>query len=289
MSDPWFMFAMESGAGVFGLRSVLVVAALLGVVEGVTEFIPVSSTGHLILASDLLGFESLVGEGPAKTFEIFIQLGAILAVVVAYPRRFGGLLPWRDNSGFRGLRGLSLLALTSLPAGLVGVLARGTIKEHLFQPLTVAVGLAAGAVWILAAERWPRPVRRAGLDQLRWRDALAVGLFQCLALWPGMSRSSSTILGGMWLGLDRKTAAEYSFFAAVPLLAAAALYELVKSRSTLSAADIPWFAVGFLVSYVFAWLAVRFFIRFLSRHTLAVFGWYRLAIAAAAMFWALRG
>jgi len=147
--------------------------------------------------------------------------------------------------------------------------------------------LAAGAVWILVAERWPRPVRRAGLDALRWQEALAVGLFQCLALWPGMSRSSSTILGGMMLGIERRTAAEYSFFAAVPLLAAAALYELYKSRSTLHTADIPWFAVGFVVSYLFAWLSVRFFIRFLSQHTLAVFGWYRLAIAAAALLWAL--
>ncbi|MCU0875507.1 MAG: undecaprenyl-diphosphate phosphatase [Pirellulaceae bacterium] len=273
MSDNWL--------------TVFVVAALMGVVEGVTEFIPVSSTGHLILAGDLLGFESLVGEGQAKTFEIFIQLGAILAVVVAYPRRFSGLVRLGDNSGFSGLRGLSLLLLTSLPAGLLGLVARGPIKEYLFQPLTVAAGLAAGAVWILVAERWPRPVRRAGLDALRWQDALVVGLFQCLALWPGMSRSSSTILGGMMLGIERKTAAEYSFFAAVPLLAAAALYELYKSRSTLHAADIPWFAVGFAVSYLFAWLSVRFFIRFLSQHTLAMFGWYRLAIAAAALLWAL--
>jgi undecaprenyl-diphosphatase len=273
MSDNWL--------------TVLVVAALMGVVEGVTEFIPVSSTGHLILAGDLLGFECLVGQGQSKTFEIFIQLGAILAVVVAYPCRFSGLLRLGDNSGFSGLRGLSLLLLTSLPAGLLGLLARGPIKAYLFQPLTVAVGLAAGAVWILVAERWPRPVRRAGLDALRWQEALAVGLFQCLALWPGMSRSSSTILGGMMLGIERKTAAEYSFFAAVPLLAAAALYELYKSRSTLDAADIPWFAVGFVVSYLFAWLSVRFFIRFLSRHTLAVFGWYRLAVASAALLWAL--
>ena len=268
---------------------IIVVATWLGIVEGLTEFIPVSSTGHLILAGDLLGFESLVGAGRAKTFEIFIQLGAILAVVVAYPRRFSGLLRLSDHSGFTGLRGLSLLLLTSLPAGLLGLLARGPIKEHLFQPLTVAAGLAAGAVWILVVERWPPRVRRTGLDQLRWQDALAVGLFQCLALWPGMSRSSSTILGGMMLGIERRSAAEYSFFAAVPLLTAAALYELYKSRSTLHTADIPWFAVGFVVSYLFAWLSVRFFIRFLSQHTLAVFGWYRLAIAAAALFWALRG
>jgi undecaprenyl-diphosphatase len=269
--------------------TILVVAAVLGIVEGLTEYIPVSSTGHLILAGDLLGFDALVGSGKAKTFEVFIQLGAILAVVVAYPRRFGGLLRLSDNSGFTGCRGIGLLLLTSLPAGLLGLLARGPIKEYLFQPLTVAAGLAAGALWILAVERWPPRVRRSGLDAVRWQDALAVGLFQCLALWPGMSRSSSTIVGGMMLGVERKTAAEYSFFAAVPLLSAATVYDLYKSRGLLSWTDLPWFAVGFVVSYLLAWLSVRFLIRFLSHHTLAVFGWYRLAVAAAALVWALRG
>jgi undecaprenyl-diphosphatase len=269
--------------------TVILVAALLGIVEGLTEFIPVSSTGHLILAADLLDFAGLVGDERAKTFEIFIQLGAILAVVTVYPRRFSGLLRLQDNAGFSGCRGLGLLLLTSLPAGLLGLLARGPIKSALFQPLTVAAGLAAGAVWILIVERRPPRVRRSGLDALRWQDALAVGGFQCLALWPGMSRSSSTILGGMMLGLDRRTAAEYSFFAAVPLLTAASLYELYKSRSQLSLADVPWFAMGFVVSYLFAWLSVRFFIRFLSHHTLSGFGWYRLAVAAAALIWALRG
>jgi len=230
-----------------------------------------------------------VGNERAKTFEIFIQLGAILAVVTVYPRRFYGLLRLGDNSGFAGCRGLGLLLLTSLPAGLLGLFARGAIKSMLFQPLTVAAGLAVGAVWILIIERRTPRVRRSGLDALRWQDALAVGLFQCLALWPGMSRSSSTILGSMMVGIERKTAAEYSFFAAVPLLTAAALYELYKSRTYLSPADAPWFAVGFVVSYLFAWLSVRFFIRFLSHHTLVAFGWYRLAVAAAAVIWALRG
>jgi len=273
----------------FNEQALILVAALLGVVEGLTEFVPVSSTGHLILAADLLSFESMVGKERANTFEIFIQLGAILAVITAYPRRFSGLLQLGDNSGFTGCRGLGLLLVTSLPGGLVGLLAGGTIKRELFQPLTVAAGLAIGAVWILIVERRPRRVQRSGLDALRWQDALAIGLFQCLALWPGMSRSSSTILGGMMVGVDRRTAAEYSFFAAVPLLMAASLYELYKSRSYLSAADAPWFATGFVVSYLFAWLSVRFFIRFLSHHTLAVFGWYRLAVAAAALVWALRG
>lgn len=269
--------------------AVAIVAILLGVVEGVTEYIPVSSTGHLILAGDLLGFDRLVGAEVAKTFDIFIQLGAILAIVVAYPGRFAGLARLGENRGFSGLRGLMLLAITSIPGGILGLVARPVIKAHLFQPLTVALGLAVGAVWILAVERRPARTRREGIDSLDWRDALGIGLFQCLALWPGMSRSSSTILGGMMLGVERKTATEYSFFAAVPLLTAATLYELYKSRDVLSTAHIPVFAVGFGVSFLAAWAAVTFFVRFLSRHTLAPFGWYRLAVAAAALVWALRG
>jgi undecaprenyl-diphosphatase len=269
--------------------AVAIVAILLGLVEGLTEYIPVSSTGHLILVGDLLGFDRLVGAEVAKTFEIFIQLGAILAVVVAYPGRFLGLLRLNDNRGFSGLRGLMLLLITSIPGGILGLVARPFIKEHLFQPFTVAIGLAVGALWILAIEWRPTRTRREGVDALDWRDALGIGLFQCLALWPGMSRSSSTILGGMMLGVERKTATEYSFFAAVPILAAATLYELYKSRGLLSAAHISVFAVGFGVSFLAAWAAVTFFVRFLSRHTLVPFGWYRLAVAAAALAWALHG
>jgi len=268
---------------------VAIIAIVLGLVEGLTEYIPVSSTGHLILAGDLLGLDRLVGEEVAKTFEIFIQLGAILAVVVAYPGRFMGLVRLGDNRGFSGLRGLTLLAITSIPGGVVGVVARPLIKSHLFQPLTVAIGLAVGALWILAVEwRLPR-TRREGVDSLDWRDALGIGLFQCLALWPGMSRSSSTIVGGMMLGVERKTATEYSFFAAVPILTAATLYDLYKSRDLLSAAHISLFAIGFGVSFLAAWVAVKFFVRFLSRHTLVPFGWYRLALSAIMLALALLG
>jgi undecaprenyl-diphosphatase len=295
--------------------AVAIVAIVLGLVEGITEYIPVSSTGHLILAGDLLGFDRLVGEEVAKTFDVFIQLGAILAVVVAYPGRFVGLLRLNDNRGFSGLRGLALLLVTSIPGGILGLVARRYIKDHLFNPLTVAIGLAVGALWILAVERLakrcqepfsPQDVgseqdyskkvsgafsspRREGVDSLGFRDALGIGLFQCLALWPGMSRSSSTILGGMMLGVERKTATEYSFFAAVPILTAATLFDLWKSRELLSAAHVPVFAIGFGVSFLAAWAAVKFFVRFLSRHTLEPFGWYRLAVAAAVLVWALRG
>lgn len=264
----------------------LVIALVLGVVEGLTEYVPVSSTGHLILVGDLLGFAGMVRPGVDKTFEVFIQLGAILAVVVAYPARFGRLVRLGASSGFAGIRGLGLLVVTSLPAALAGIAARNAIKTYLFSPLAVAIGLAAGALWILAVEwRLPR-ARRHDLDSLNWKDALGIGWFQCLALWPGMSRSSSTILGGMMLGLDRKTATEYSFFAAVPILLGAGLYDLYKSRSILSAADVPLFAVGLVVSFGLAWLSVKLLIRFLSRHTLTPFGWYRLIVAAAALVWA---
>jgi len=259
-------------------------ALILGLVEGLTEFIPVSSTGHMLLLGHFLGFEST-----GKTFEIVIQLGALLAIISVYFQRLWRLATrWPFDPEAR--RFLIGLLVAFLPAMVIGFLAYDFIKTVLFEtPTVICVALIVGGVILLLLDRMKKAPAYLEADRYPMRVYFLIGLFQCLALWPGMSRSSSTILGGMLLGLDRKTAAEYSFFAAVPLLAAAALYELYKSRSTLSAADIPWFAVGFLVSYVFAWLAVRFFIHFLSRHTLAVFGWYRLAVAAATVAWALRG
>jgi undecaprenyl-diphosphatase len=264
-------------------------AAVMGAIEGLTEFLPVSSTGHLILAGKLLGFDTLVGEDVADTFEIFIQLGAILAVVAAYPARFIGLLRPDRPQAFSGLRGIGLLIATTIPASLLGLVCHRFIKTHLFSTSTVAIGLAVGAVWIIAVEL-ARPIpKRVGLDEVTWKDALAVGLFQCLALWPGMSRAGSTIPGGMVCGLERKTATEYSFFAAVPIMVAATLYDLYKSRDHLQATHFTLFAIGFVASFIFAWLAVKLFIRFLSRHTLTPFGWYRLALAAVVVAILLRG
>lgn len=264
-------------------------AALMGVVEGLTEFLPVSSTGHLILAGHFSGFENLVGKDAAGAFEIVIQLGAILAVVAAYPGRFAGLLRFRENRGLTGLRGIGLLIITSIPASIVALLARKVIHERLFHPVTVAVALAAGAVWILLVERYPSRKRIEGVDSLTWREALTIGLFQCLSLWPGMSRSASTILGGMMFGVERKTATEYSFFAAVPIMIAATLWEFYKSYALFQGAHLPMLAIGFVVSFFCAWAAVKFFIHFLGRHTLIPFGWYRLVLAGVVLWFALGG
>jgi undecaprenyl-diphosphatase len=218
-----------------------------------------------------------------------VQFAAILAVVAAYPGRFARLCDFRSREGFAGIRGLTLLAVTSIPAGLLGLFARTAIKTHLFAPWPVVAALSVGAVWILAVERFPRRGHVDDLDRVGWREALAVGLWQCLALWPGMSRSSSTILGGMMSGVQRKAATEYSFFAAVPLIAAATVYELYKSRDILAAEHLPLFLVGSAVSFVSAWLSVRLLVHFLGRHTLSPFGWYRLGLSAVLVILVMRG
>jgi len=250
-------------------------AIVLGIVEGLTEFVPVSSTGHLIVAGHLLGF---TGE-KAATFEIVIQLGAILAVALLYRERLLRLLPTTAGQGLTGRRGLALLALTTLPALAAGALAGSAIKDNLFNPITVAIGWGVGGLALLGVERFRPPVTKTDLGALGWRDALVIGFSQCLALWPGVSRAAMTIGSGMLLGADRETAAEYSFLAAMPVLAAATVFDLYDSRDLLRAADIPMFAVGFAVSFVAAWFAVRFFLRLLATTTLRPFGWYRIAAA----------
>jgi len=260
--------------------SLLVVAIVLGIVEGITEFLPVSSTGHLIVAGHLLGF---TGER-AATFEIVIQLGAILAVVGLERRRFIGLLRPARGGGFAGARGLVLLGITTLPALAAGYLLHDLIKTRLFSPVTVALALLVGGIGILLIEGLRLSPRTADLDQLGWRAALGIGLFQCLALWPGMSRAAATIVGGLVCGLERRTAATYSFLAAVPVMAAATLYDLLKSWSLLGRSDLPLFATGFIVSFVAAWAAVRGFVAFLQRHTLRPFAWYRIAVAPLIYF-----
>ena len=253
----------------------LMIAAILGLVEGATEFVPVSSTGHLIVAGHLLGFR---GER-AATFQIFIQLGAMLAVALCYRKRFRSLLRLEVGEGVSGLSGWVLLALTTLPALAAGVAAHGPIKTHLFTPTAVAAGWAIGGVGLLLIERVKPPAARHGLEALRWPHALAIGAWQCLALWPGVSRSAATITGGMAAGVGRATAAEYSFLAAVPVLGAAAVFDVYQSRHMLAASDLPVFAVGFLVAFASAWVSMRSFLRLLAKTTLRPFGWYRIGLA----------
>ena len=251
------------------------VAVILSIVEGLTEFLPVSSSGHLILAGDILGY---VGE-KAATFEVVIQLGAILAVVVLYWPRFWGLLRPQPYTRFAGMRGILLLMLTSLPACVLGLVAHSTIKQYLFNPASVCLSLTVGALCMIFAERRKvRPVYIT-LDDVTPKLALGVGLFQCLALWPGFSRSASTIMGGMMLGAKRGMAAEYSFVAAVPIMVAATGYDLLKSWHLFTTADIPFFAIGIVGSFVAALAAVKIFVALLGRITLVPFAIYRLILA----------
>jgi len=263
----------------------IIQAVILGAVEGLTEFIPVSSTGHLIITGHFLG---LVGE-KAATFEVFIQLGAILAVVFLYKDRFLGLISLKKTNDFSGMNGLMLLGLTTLPALIFGALFHSYIKRHLFSLPTVALGLGLGGVIMIFIERhkkkFPdRAAQRERIDLLGWKDALAIGFFQSLALWPGVSRSGSTIVGGMILGISRKTAAEYSFLAAVPLMCAAVIFDMIKAWPLLQMSDAPVFIVGFVVSFFAAMGAISYFIRLLGQVTLRPFGWYRIAIAFF-IFW----
>lgn len=259
---------------------------LLGVLEGLTEFIPVSSTGHLILMEAVIGFQG----PPGRVFDIAIQLGAILAVVVLYRQRFLGLLRSDPARPFSGPRGVWLLFLTSLPALAVGFLAHHAIKTHLFGPRTVALAFVAGALLMFFVEA--RAARRSrvrlvgGLDSLNPRLALGIGLGQCLSLWPGFSRAGATIMSGMLLGVDRKTAAEYSFLAAVPVMCAAVGYDLLKNWRLFDAGDLAVLGIGFAVSFVAGWAAVRVFIGLLGRITLRPFALYRLAAAPLVwLFW----
>lgn len=257
-------------------------AVVLGLVEGATEFLPVSSTGHLILVGHLIGFAG----DKADSFDVIIQLGAILAVVCLYWQRFWWLLAPKPLHAFSGLRGLWMLFLTSLPAGVVGFLARKTIKAHLFGPTTVALALAVGAIMIFLVERRKVRDRYYSLDEMTPGLAFGIGCFQCLSLWPGFSRSAATIMGGMLLGAKRSLAAEYSFIGAVPIMVAATVYDFYKSKDLFSADDMGVLAIGFVVSFVSAMIAVKGFIVLVKRVSLRPFAWYRLVLAAAVLlFW----
>ena len=266
----------------------LLVALLLGIVEGLTEFLPISSTGHLIVAGSLLGY---TGE-QAKVFEIVIQSGAILAVCwefrVRLMRVVRGL--FRDP---RANRFAINLIVAFMPAAVLGLLLGKYIKAALFAPVPVAVAFVAGALVILWAERRqrdrPDTVRIDDVDAMRWTDALKVGCAQAFALVPGTSRSGATIIGGMLFGLSRRAATEFSFFLAIPTLLAACVYEAVKNRHLLAATDLPAFGVGFAAAFASAFLCVRWLIRFVSHHDFTPFAWYRIAFGLVILLTAYTG
>ena len=257
----------------------LFVALVLGIVEGLTEFLPISSTGHLIVAGSLLGY---TGE-QAKMFEIVIQAGAILAVVWEYRARFAGALAGMFTEP-AAQRFVVNLAVAFMPAAILGLLFNKAIKAHLFAPVPVACAFVAGAVVILWTERRlrmrPESVRVATVDAMTWRDALKVGCAQALALIPGTSRSGATIIGGMLFGLSRVAATEFSFFLAIPTLFAATGYSLWKDSSLLSAQSMGAFGVGFAASFVSAFACVRWLIRYVAHHDFIPFAWYRIAFGA---------
>ena len=260
----------------------LLVAAILGVVEGLTEFLPVSSTGHIIIVGHLLGFEG----DTAKTFEVVIQLGSILAVVVMFWRRLFGLIgihfgktPYEGTG--KGRLTLGHILLGMIPAVVLGLIFHDTIKS-LFNPINVMYALVVGGVLLIAAECLkPKEPRAPGLDDMTYRQAFMIGCFQCLALWPGFSRSGATISGGMLMGVSRYAASEFSFLLAVPMMMGATALDLYKSWSFLTAADIPMFAVGFVTAFVVALVAIKTFLQLIKRISFIPFAIYRFIVAAA--------
>jgi undecaprenyl-diphosphatase len=266
----------------------LVTAFLLGIVEGLTEFLPVSSTGHLIVAGSLLGYTG----DQAKMFEIVIQAGAILAVCWEYRAKLLSAIAGfgRDPAARRFVANL---IIAFIPAAVLGLAFNKAIKSVLFAPVPVACAFVVGAFVILWVERRqrrnPATVRIDDVDQLRWPDALKIGFAQALALIPGTSRSGATIIGGMLFGLSRKAATEFSFFLAIPTLFAATAYELYKEGSMLTAASAPAFAVGFVVSFVSAFVVVRWLIRYVAHHDFVPFAWYRIAFGVVILATAYLG
>ena len=262
-------------------------AAIMGIVEGLTEFLPVSSTGHLILAGSLIGFTDEVVKS-AKMFDIVIQAGAIIAVVIVYWQRVRETCTGLAGGDARQKRFALNVLIGFMPAALIGVLFSKAIKAHLFTPSVVAATFILGGLVILWAERRPASaVRIHSVDEMKPLDALKVGLAQSLALVPGTSRSGATIIGGMLLGLSRKAATDFSFFLAIPTLIGASVFSLWKERDRLSTHDVPVLVVGTFVSFVVAWVVVRWLLRYIATHSFVPFAWYRIAfgVVVLATWW----
>ena len=249
----------------------LLKAAALGVIEGLTEFLPVSSTGHLIIFGELLGYT----DAHSKVFKIVIQLAAILAVCWAYRDRIVRVTSGLGSDAEAQRFAINLM-VGFLPAAVLGLLFYKIIKGYLFNPLTVAGALVLGGVLILWIEQRQHRPRIESVEEMNWRDALKVGFAQSLAMFPGVSRSGATIMGGLLLGLSRKAATEFSFFLAIPTMLAATAYDVFKNRDLLTLSDLPVFAVGFVFSFLAAMVAVRAFIHYVSNHSFTPFAWYRI-------------
>jgi undecaprenyl-diphosphatase len=260
-------------------------AAVMGVVEGLTEFLPISSTGHLILAGSLMGFH----DEKAKVFEIAIQTGAIFAVILVYWQKITSTvkaLPYQAEAQ----RFVLNVFIGFLPAVVLGLLFGKLIKEHLFTPWVVATTFIVGGFIILWAERRPpASIRIRAVEDMRGRDALMVGLVQCFAMIPGTSRSGATIIGGMLLGLSRKAATDFSFFLAIPTLIGAGVYSLYKERALLSVEDIPMFATGLVVSFISAWICVRWLLKYIASNSFEIFAWYRIVFGLVVLATAWTG
>ncbi|NJM81370.1 MAG: undecaprenyl-diphosphate phosphatase [Tabrizicola sp.] len=260
------------------MENTTIIAALLGLLEGLTEFIPVSSTGHLLLAGHFLGFES-----KGKTFEVVIQLGAVLAILTVYAARLWQVFSTvgRDPASTHAL--ISVL-LAFLPAAVIGVLAHDFIKTVLFEtPVLIAVMLILGGIVLLFVDRMAPPPRHEDAMALPLRKALAIGVFQCLAMIPGVSRSGATIVGALMLGLSKRAAAEFSFFLSMPTMAGAFAYDLYANRDVLDFGAVTEIAIGFAVAFLSAVLVVKWVLGYVTRHGFALFGWWRIIVGSLAL------
>jgi len=268
--------------------ALLIKAVIMGIVEGLTEFLPISSTGHLILAGSLMGFD----DDKAKVFDIAIQTGAIFAVILVYWQKIRATLIALPTDKQAQQFALNVL-VAFLPAVVLGLLFGKAIKEHLFNAVVVASTFIIGGFIILWAERRqqrnPAVARIHAVEDMTTMDALKVGLAQCLAMIPGTSRSGATIIGGMLMGLSRKAATEFSFYLAIPTLIGAGVYSLYKERALLSMADLPLFGVGLLFSFISAWLCIRWLLRYIATHSFVPFAWYRIAFGIVVLATAWSG
>jgi undecaprenyl-diphosphatase len=246
---------------------------ILGLIEGATEFLPVSSTGHLIIAAELLKFN----QTSANVFEIFIQLGSILAIVVEYRKTLfkvaSNALHDKTSKNF-----VLRLFIAFLPAAILGLLFHKAIKAYLFSPLYVSLALILGGIVMIAIEKRPLKINTKTTNDISMMQAFQIGCAQCLSLIPGVSRAAATIMGGMLTGLNRKTATEFSFYLAIPVIAAASLFDLLKNFQDLTLQDLPIFAIGFVTAFLSAYAVIKLFIRFVATHTFIVFAWYRIIL-----------